>query len=75
MARLGQAGDRRRAGGELERPGERRLLELVGRHDPVDQADAQRLVGLDLAAGEDQVLGPGRADEAGAGAGCRRRRG
>ena len=37
----------------------------VGGDDLVDQADRQRLVGLDEPAGEDQVLGPARADQAG----------
>ena len=41
------------------------LVEDVALGDAVDEPDAQRLLGADLAAGEDQVLGPGRADEAG----------
>ncbi len=40
-------------------------MELFGRHDLVRQADPQRLVGFDLAAGEAQLLGLARADEPG----------
>ena len=47
-------------GGELERPFDR-----VGVDDLVGEADAQRLVGLDLAPGDAQLLGPARADESG----------
>ena len=36
-----------------------------GRDHPVDQADRQRLVGLDEPAGEDQVLGLAGADQPG----------
>ena len=46
-------------GGELER----RLLGRGRRRDPVDEAEAQRLVGADRARGEQQVLGGGEAAE------------
>ena len=48
---------------------------LAGRHDPVGEADRQRLLGADHAARHDQVLGPGRADEAGQPLGAAARRG
>ena len=51
--------------GELLRPGARLGVDVVRRHHPVDQADAQRLLGVDEAAGEDQVLGARRTDEPG----------
>ena len=41
------------------------VVHLVGGQHPVDHADRQRLVGLDEPAGEDQVLGAARADQAG----------
>ena len=46
--------------GPLEGPVEHRL----GRHHLVDEPHRQRLVGAHLTAGEDQVLGPARADQA-----------
>ena len=48
-------------GGERQRPG----VQLVVGHDLVGEPDAQRLVGLDLAAGDAQLLGPARADQPG----------
>ena len=62
---LGQALGRHRAGGQLGRPVEGPVEDGLGGHDLVDQAHGQRLVGPHLAAGEDQVLGPGRADQPG----------
>ena len=50
---------------QLGRPRERRVEDVVGRHDPVHQPDRQRLLGPDLATGEDELLGPGRPDQAG----------
>ena len=41
------------------------LLELSGGHDPVGEANAEGLVGFDLAAGEDHVLGASRPHEPG----------
>ena len=61
--RLGDA--RRPAASSAASANARRSSTSVGGDHPVDQADAQRLVGVDLAAGEDQVLGPGRTDQAG----------
>ena len=40
-------------------------MQFLGRHDLVGEPDPQRLVGLDLAAGEAQLLGPARADQPG----------
>ena len=53
----------RRAADELRGQLARGGVDLVGRHHLVDQADPQRLLGADEAAGEDEVLGPGRADQ------------
>ena len=51
--------------GQLGGQGERSLVELLAGHDLVDEADAQRLVGVHLPTGEDQLLGPARPDQAG----------
>ena len=51
--------------GPARQPGRARSLQLVVGHHLVDQADAQRLVGPHLAAGQDQVLGPGRPHQPG----------
>src|SRR4029077_10445214 len=52
-----QPGDRLgRVGGDRGGQGERRLLGRGGGRDPVDQAQAERLVGADRARGEQQVL-------------------
>ena len=41
------------------------LLILPGRHDAIGQPDSQGLLGADLPAGEDHVLGACRANKAG----------
>ncbi len=51
--------------GEFGRPGQGRVQHVIGRHHPVHQSDGQRFLGPDLAAGEDEFLGPGRTDQAG----------
>ena len=38
-------------------------IDRVGRHDPRDEAERQRFVGVDEPAGEQQILRPRRADE------------
>ena len=55
------SGPRGELGGQREGP----LVQLLVRHHLVGQADPQRLVGLHLPTGDDEVLGPGRPDEAG----------
>ena len=65
MARLARPWATTAPGGQLGRPRQGGVERRALGDDPVDQPDAQRLLGADLAAGEDQVLGPGRADEAG----------
>ena len=60
--------------GEGPRQLEGVVEEAGGGHHPVDEADGERLVGGHLAAGEDEVLGPGRPHQAGqalGGAGAR----
>ena len=49
--------------GELAGPRHGLVVHLAGGHDLVDHADGQRLVGLDEAAGEDDVLRAARADQ------------
>src|SRR3546814_16670700 len=61
---LGQTDHGTRPLGEIGRPGHGGVLELGGRHDPVDQTAAQRPLGVDLTPREEHVLGPGRAAEA-----------
>src|SRR3546814_3450669 len=61
---LGQTDHGTRPLGEIGRPGHGGVLELGGRHDPVDQTDAQRLLGVDLTPREDHVLGPEGASQA-----------
>ena len=51
------------ARGELRGPGHGGVVDLGGGHQPVDQPDRQRLVGLHEPAGEDDVLGLARADQ------------
>ena len=60
---LGRAYGERGCAAELPRPGDGLGVDLVGREQPVDQPDLQRLVGLDEAPGEDQVLGLARTDQ------------
>ena len=60
----------RRAPGQLHRLGH----ELVLGEDGLDEPDAQRLVGADVAAAEHEVLGPALARRCAAGAACRRSR-
>ena len=55
--------------GELLGPRSR----LAGRHDAVHEADALRLLGVDLTPGEDQVQRPAGADQPAAAGPCRRR--
>ena len=62
---LGRAHGVRRRLGELRGPRHRLGVHLVGGHDPVHQADGERLVGLDEPAGEDHVLRPARTDQPG----------
>ena len=71
---LGQAVGHHHAPGQLGGRGEP-VVQLVVGHHLVDQADAQRLVGPHLAAGQDQILGQKRPHQPGEGAGCPRRRG
>src|SRR5581483_4927713 len=59
--REGDAALRRQAGRRLEHTVE----QLLRRVDGADQPDPQRLLGVDGAAGEDQVLRQRRADRAG----------
>ena len=47
--------------GELLARFQRRVHQLFGSEDPVDQADAQRELGVDGLAAQDQLLGPGHA--------------
>ena len=61
---LGQALGDHGATGQLGRQHQRPGVQLVGPHHLVDQPDAQRLVGGDLAAREHELLGLGGADEA-----------
>ena len=49
---------------DLGRQRERPLVQLVGRHDLVGQADPQRLLGAHLTAGEAHLLRPADADGA-----------
>ena len=57
--RLGLQRASRNLGGQCERP----LVQRLGRHHLVGQADAQRLVGLHLAAGDHHLLGPAGPDQ------------
>ncbi len=61
---LGLGDGERRLLGDLGGGLVRALEELGPLDDEVDQADAQRLVGVDHVAGEDQLLGLGDADTA-----------
>ena len=54
-----RAGPRATLGGQRQRP----RVQLLGRDDLVGEPDAQRLVGLDLATGDAQLLGAARADQ------------
>ena len=65
MARLASAWASTAPAGVLGGQGQRPVVELVGGDHLVDEAHRQRLRGADLAAAEDQVLGPGRADQPG----------
>ena len=65
----------RRARRRTSRHGHRGRVDLVVGDDGVGQADLQRLLGADVPAGEDQVLGLGRADQPGQPLACRRRPG
>ena len=67
----GPAGPR----GDLRRQLHRPLDQLLVRVDPLDQADRQRLLGADVAPGEDELLRPPRAHDRAASAGCRPSRG
>ena len=58
--RLGDDGAAGDLGGEGQRP-----LVRVAVDDLVGEADAQRFLGVDLAAGDAQLLGPARPDEPG----------
>ena len=51
--------------GDLGGKRQRALHERVGRHDLVGETDPQRFVRADLTAGQAQLLGSARADEAG----------
>src|SRR4051794_10849751 len=62
---LGRAQGVRRRVRELGGPLHRLGVHLVGGDDLVRQADREGLVGLDEPAGEDEVLGTTRPDEAG----------
>ena len=61
--RLGEAVRHHRPRGELGRPRERGLEDVVRCHDPVHQPDRLRLLGPHLAPREDHLLGPRRADQ------------
>ena len=63
-----------RALAELGGPVQRDVLDLVRRHDPVDEPDRERLVGAHLAPAPDQLLGARRADESGQPLGAARAR-
>ena len=62
-ALLGCPEGERRGPGELARPRDRGVVDLLGRQHLVDQPDRQGLLGLDEPPREDHVLGPARADE------------
>ncbi len=63
--RLGQPLTGGGSGGQTGGPGHRPVEQLVGGDHGIDEADRQGLVGPDLPTGEDQVLGPGGADQTG----------
>ena len=65
MARLASAWASTAPAASCGGQGQRPVVELVGGDDLVDEAHRQRLRGADLAAAHDEVLGLGRADQAG----------
>src|SRR5438445_3087293 len=62
---LGERERHRRPAGQLAGQRERLVEDVGRRHHPVDQADAQRLVGRHLATREDEVLGARWAHQTG----------
>src|SRR5215218_8380022 len=62
---LGRGQGERRAGGELLRHGDGGRVDLLVGDDGVGQTDLERLLRADVPAGEDEVLGLGRTDQAG----------